>query len=900
MDSLKNIIEFYRDCYQHDLKGIRITNFISKNTLKRYCPNTNEFFHGDIDKIHTDEEWAIDVEKILLLDHKEKALYAGTYFIKGNKSILGKSTVSYIPLYIHELELVKIEEVFFVEILDTYLNPDFVEMLNFMEPQLNLNIELFEKELPTHPFGFEQLVQIESFFKDNCPHWDIEELFNYHDPSFSFNQHFEQLKKLKAGTKKISSALIIGIFNRPQGSLGVINELNSLSNTTLKSPLLYQFFGLKEIPTKKIKPRKIYIPASLSDAQSESIFKKDSSPISLILGPPGTGKSFTIACLTLDAICHDQSVLIISKNSQATRVISNIIENQFNIKGKLVKADNQRYKRGLASRLSKMINWSTRNIFPISRTLNKIHVLQEIIYETINKIIETEATEIEWGKFYSKNNNGFFSLFKDKWIQYKKSKTDLVWKLNGNLIVKKKQKNKLVEKYIINKLDVKFNSALKLYRTGFIKLVNALKEDNYTKLNERIHTLDFGLILNALPIWLTTTKQISGHLPLTANLFDLVIIDEASQCDIASFIPVIHRARSMIVVGDPQQLNHVSFLSDSKQRDLRTKYDLRENLPNYRIDSVIDWTNKLLISQDQVSFLNDHYRSKPSIINFSNQKFYNQQLNILRSYPSIDNEQSVYINYVDGLRDEKGINEAEADAVLKEIQNLVKNYNYIDKKISPTIGVSSPIRSQVNYIKSKVNDIFTNEVIRKHKILIGTPYHFQGEERDHVFISLAIDATSHFASINYLNKEDVFNVLISRARNKQHIFSSIKPEQLPHYSLLREYLEFKHEKRENHITEHVYDSFLEEIIRFLEGSKFNEIYTSNTVSGVEVDLTIIYNGKYYCIDLIGYPGNFERQFSARNIEILNRMNVPVYFIPYSCWVLNNHKTKKDLLRFLNQ
>ena len=219
----------------------------------------------------------------------------------------------------------------------------------------------------------------------------------------------------------------------------------------------------------------------------------------------------------------------------------------------------------------------------------------------------------------------------------------------------------------------------------------------------------------------------------------------------------------MIVVGDPQQLNHVSFLSDSKQLDLRTKYDLRENLPNYRIDSVIDWTNKLLISQDQVSFLNDHYRSKPSIINFSNQKFYNQQLNILRSYPSIDNEQSVYINYVDGLRDEKGINEAEADAVLKEIQNLVKNYNYIDKKISPTIGVSSPIRSQVNYIKSKVNDIFTNEVIRKHKILIGTPYHFQGEERDHVFISLAIDATSHFASINYLNKEDVFNVLISRA-----------------------------------------------------------------------------------------------------------------------------------------
>ncbi len=899
MNRLKNIFQFYRDCYQHDLKGIRVTNFISKSAKSRFSPTINEFFHNDIDKIHVDSDWAAEVEKELVLNHKEKALYAGTYFIKGNKSMLGNTSTNYLPLFIHELELSKINKVYFVELIDTYLNPDFITMMNSMDEELNLSAEVFDTNLPADPIGFEHLVQIENFFKEYCPDWNIDELFNYHDPKFNFSNHLLSLKKLKAGSKTIASGLIFGVFNKPQGSLGVLNELTTLADGKVNSPLLNQFFGLSDIHFQDLTKRRVYIPASLSSAQRNAIFKKDAYPISLVLGPPGTGKSFTIACLALDAICNNQSILIVSKNAQATRVVANVIEGHFGVKGKVVKADNQRYRNGLATRLSKMVNWSSSKIPDIIRTLKQIHSLQESLHITLKKIIEAEKKEIEWGQFYHNHQRGFFSIFKDKWIQYKKSRTAKVWKLNSSLVALHEQKSTAVKKYIKQKLEDKLRNTLKFQRASFTKLINALKEKNYSKVYEKIHTIDFELILGALPIWLTTSKQISGHLPLKKELFDVVIVDEASQCDISSMIPVIYRAKKLVVVGDPQQLNHVSFLSDAKQRDLRLNYGLDDSLPNYRTESLIDWTNNLITNQNQVTFLNEHYRSKPAIIRFSNERFYDNQLNLLRSHPINDQEQSVIICKTEGTRDEKGINEIEAQSIVNKLRDLFSQSSQHSSKVTPSIGISSPFSSQVSYIKTCVSKEFPNDVLRKHEVLIGTPFHFQGEERDIMLISFTLDSNSHFGAINYLNREDVFNVLITRARNTQYLFTSLDPKQLPSTSLLKDYLEFNHEYLESHEIAHGYDEFLNEVIGFLKGTSFEKVYSDISISGVQVDLTVVRDGTYYCIDLIGYPGNFAAQFSARNIEILNRMKTPVYFIPYSCWVLNKDQTKRELLRFLN-
>jgi len=106
--------------------------------------------------------------------------------------------------------------------------------------------------------------------------------------------------------------------------------------------------------------------------------------------------------------------------------------------------------------------------------------------------------------------------------------------------------------------------------------------------------VDFDLVLKAIPLWTSTTKEISKCLPLNSELFDLVIFDEASQCDLATAIPSIYRAKKLIVVGDPHQLRHISFLSTQKQSELRQNHEISRNIADYRKESLIDWSNLFL------------------------------------------------------------------------------------------------------------------------------------------------------------------------------------------------------------------------------------------------------------------------------------------------------------------
>ena len=75
---------------------------------------------------------------------------------------------------------------------------------------------------------------------------------------------------------------------------------------------------------------------------------------------------------------------------------------------------------------------------------------------------------------------------------------------------------------------------------------------------------DFRPLLEAFPCWCVTTYAVSDSLPLKPGMFDVAIIDEASQCDIASCFPILYRAKKTVVVGDDKQLPHLSFLEKPK------------------------------------------------------------------------------------------------------------------------------------------------------------------------------------------------------------------------------------------------------------------------------------------------------------------------------------------------
>ena len=113
------------------------------------------------------------------------------------------------------------------------------------------------------------------------------------------------------------------------------------------------------------------------------------------------------------------------------------------------------------------------------------------------------------------------------------------------------------------------------------------------------------------PIIITTC--ISAHkLGEPEPTFDMVIMDEASQCNTAvSLVPII-RGENLMLVGDPQQLNPVILLDENVNKKLREKYNVA-NEYDYCKNSIY----KTFLACDAVSdevLLHNHYRCNEKII----------------------------------------------------------------------------------------------------------------------------------------------------------------------------------------------------------------------------------------------------------------------------------------------
>jgi len=884
---------------------VKVNSFFSKECSQRYIPESLELINGKAHPLPVSSDWGKTVASILLLDSKEKALYAGSIFIKATTSRLGKKVNNFTPLYIHELQLIQEDEAYCITITDTFVNPIFVDCVNAIGDKVNLKFDTFIQDIPSTPYGFENLVDLESALIALLPDWNLESLKNLYAAEFDNSKYTEQVKGKRYNHKALYSNLILGIFNKPVGSRGVISELTKISEQAEAPKLLKKFFLGTSDKAISPKQRPIHVPASLSEAQKEVFYKKDANDISLVIGPPGTGKSYTIAALAIDVINNGESVLIVSKNNQAGKVVAKKIENDLGAKKVLVKAETQRYKRSLIAKLSKLTHgYSYSKTKPDLKAMkNDIKLFQTQIDKLLAELIATEKNEIKWGQFYFENKVSFFTTLKAKWIAYQKRRATPVWKLNQKIANKQKLKIDKLKQFVKYRYEDNLNRLLRLERPEFINLIEALQEQSGNALESIFDTINFKLILKALPAWVCNTQDISKILPLQKELFDVVIIDEASQCDIATVIPILYRAKKIVVVGDPNQLRHYSFLSDLRQTEIKAKYQLAQSIPNYRKMSLIDLTNKIVRSQNQVTFLDEHFRSKPDLIRFSNEKFYDGHLKLMRATPNAMADINNKLTIVEGKRDGKGINEAEAHAILGQVQNLIAIEAELDIFASGTIGILSPFQTQTKFIKSIIRANIKQDDIKKHNILIGTPYHFQGEERDIMLLSFTVDNQVHPSVYNYLNKEDVFNVSITRARNFQFVYASIDFKTNAKNHLLHQYLnDISKTPTDLKLspTNETYDLFYQEVIEALSQLSINRTYKSTYVAGVKIDLAVVHNDKTYAIDLIGYPGELVSQFTPENLQMLQRMNRPIFFIPYSNWVLDKEKTINNLWAFLTK
>lgn len=275
--------------------------------------------------------------------------------------------------------------------------------------------------------------------------------------------------------------------------------------------------------------------------------------------------------------------------------------------------------------------------------------------------------------------------------------------------------------------------------------------------------------------WAVTSLSARGKVPFEPGHFDLVVIDEASQCDIASAIPLLYRAKRAVIIGDPMQLRHISGIGRNKDADLLHKHDLVDTRAGwmYSVNSLYDLSAGVA-QANQIINLRDHHRSHGDIIDFSNQFFYNGRLRVATRYTALrkpsSQEPGVIWQDVKGrvLRPASGgaENVAEAQAVVDAIYDLL-----VKRAFQGSVGVVTPFRAQAQLIKMLVskNAGLADSVIRCN-LLVDTVHKFQGDERDVMFFSPVVSKGTPDGAISFLrNNGNLFNVAITRARSILHV-----------------------------------------------------------------------------------------------------------------------------------
>jgi len=195
-------------------------------------------------------------------------------------------------------------------------------------------------------------------------------------------------------------------------------------------------------------------------------------------------------------------------------------------------------------------------------------------------------------------------------------------------------------------------------------------------------------------------------------------------------------------------------------------------------------------------------------------------------------------------------------------------------------------------------ETYTSDTIRNHKIMVGTPYTFQGQEKDVILISLSLDADSHPSAFHYLNNENMLNVGITRARHEQVIYYSFDPATLPPKHLIRRWFENEKVSRKKWLdVAKEKDEFSQEVIAFLTQQQV-EVYPRFQYSSLDVDLLIKTQSGFVGIDLVGYPGDLQEAFSLERYSILSRAGFKTFPLPYSYWQLNREQCEGALLELL--
>jgi very-short-patch-repair endonuclease len=302
--------------------------------------------------------------------------------------------------------------------------------------------------------------------------------------------------------------------------------------------------------------------------------------------------------------------------------------------------------------------------------------------------------------------------------------------------------------------------------------------NHYKRNNNRVKGFSsekYKKALSAVPIWATTALS-PQSIPMEPEMFDLLVIDEASQCTLTNILPLIYRAKRIVIIGDPNQLPAIPNVNAGKELTLASKHGVSKwlELLGHSNNNVFQiGVYCLPRGRAEIISLIEHYRSHPLIIGFSNHYIYQKRLRLKKELLREDVtsvKSGIFGRNVSGVcakgsGGKSWINPKEIRAICELIQDFQNNDGFSHL----SIGVVSPFAAQIKRIQKELNELNLN-----NDITVGTAHTFQGDERDIIIFSPVIARGMGKGAINFANSPNLINVALTRAREALFVVGDFK------------------------------------------------------------------------------------------------------------------------------
>ncbi len=517
---------------------------------------------------------------------------------------------------------------------------------------------------------------------------------------------------------------------------------------------------------RRKEPEIIICDKKINVDQTRVLYNAMKQPVTFVQGPPGTGKTQTILNVILNGFYNEKTILICSANNKPVDGIIEKLSIEYNgekIPFPYIRLGNKEQVKKAIARIKELFVFSTYRE-PDDDKMNKIKLSTNEKNERLQKILKRQEKYVELQE-YKENAKKILSYVEQSPHQFteniKKNISKFTFELDDNPEVKNEEVLELFtplsEDYKLQQLF--YFSSLKCVKTlqgaAYEELKNICKlaneEDRIKEFNKWLNNDEnMKKLVKVFPIIFTTNIS-SQRLGTPDFMFDIVVMDEAGQCNVAHSLIPITKANSLLLVGDPQQLKPIIVLEDSINKMFREKYSIPEGY-DYKHNSILD----IMRNHDTISqyvILKYHYRCAKKIIDFSNQKYYNSCLNL-----AAIKESGELISIPVENKNVKEKNSAYDEAI--EIIKYLKHNDFHDTTII------TPFVNQ----KDLLNDLLKQNNLSD--IECCTVHAMQGGEKSTIILSTALSTKTSQRTFDWIkNNTELINVAVTRAKKRLVIAS---------------------------------------------------------------------------------------------------------------------------------